>query len=65
MRSARKDLETTIIGLQKDLDLSNRKVRALRKDLIIWEKAGARLQELMLDANKAIQAPTRVTLDGE
>ena len=39
-------------------------IKRLRRELIIWEKAGARLQVLMFEANRLIQNPTRATKDG-
>ena len=60
IRAAHQELTEELVGLKKDLELSKRMVVALRKDLLIWEKAGIRLQELMFDANKVIQSPTRI-----
>jgi len=60
IKAAHQELTEELVGLKKDLEVSNKTVVALRKDLLIWENAGSRLQELMFDANKVIRAPTRV-----
>lgn len=64
IKAAHQELETEIVGLKKDLELANKKVSALRKDLLIWERAGARLQELAFESNKIIQSPTRLIPKG-